>query len=382
VMGRVLDFLGLCLGSPFDTKIVSPPDGSAFNEVPSFEGIAMAGAETDLDRVEVQVRRASDGSYWTGGGWTAAETWVAATGTDAWSYVLPTSLQDSDYRLRARAWTTDGYSDTTPDEVVFTFDTTPPASTVLITPTDGVTISAVAGVTLVWQPVGPAGGTSIAYVMQLDGRPYTTTQSTYTVTSIDNGPHTWGVQAFDVAGNRSAWVMGSFSVSRQQVWLPLVMRGFAGGQECGNVLVNGGFESDVGWALNQLATYDTVQVHSGVQSARIGIPPGEPGSDTYSSVAQTVVLPAGASATLRLWVYPIREGDDPGDWHYVGLHDQSDVYHALDHWQSDARAWGARQYSLNSFIGQTVTLYIGVRNDGDDDTAALYVDDVVLEICQ
>jgi hypothetical protein len=29
-----------------------------------------------------------------------------------------------------------------------------------------------------------------------------------------------------------------------------------------------------------------------------------------------------------------------------------------------------------------VTLYIGVRNDGDDDTAALYVDDVVLEICQ
>jgi hypothetical protein len=66
----------------------------------------------------------------------------------------------------------------------------------------------------------------------------------------------------------------------------------------------------------------------------------------------------------------------------VGLHDQSDVYHALGHWQSDARTWGVRQYDLSSYLGQTVTLYIGARNDGDGDTAALYVDDVVLEICQ
>jgi bacillopeptidase F (M6 metalloprotease family) len=41
-----------------------------------------------------------------------------------------------------------------------------------------------------------------------------------------------------------------------------------------------------------------------------------------------------------------------------------------------------RQYDLSSYLGQTVTLYIGARNDGDGDTAALYVDDVVLEICQ
>jgi hypothetical protein len=153
-------------------------------------------------------------------------------------------------------------------------------------------------------------------------------------------------------------------------------------RECQDVLVNGGFESDLGWALNQLATYDTVQAHSGVRSGRAGILPGEPGSDTYSSVAQSVALPPGTSATLRLWVYPISEGKDPGDWHYVGLHDQSDVYHALDHWQSNARTWGVRQYNLSSYLGQTVTLYIGARNDGDDDTAALYVDDVVLEICQ
>ena len=382
VMGRVLDFLGLCLGPPVDTRITSPLDGSAFNAVPPFEGMAVVGGGAALDRVEVQVQRASDGSHWTGGGWTAAETWVAATGTDTWSYALPASLQDSDYRLRARAWTTDGYSDTTPAEVVFTYDTVPPASAVLITPTGGVTISAVAGVTLVWQPVSPDGGAPLAYVVQLDGQPYTSTQSTYTVADVAEGPHTWGVQVFDAAGNRSDWVMDTFSVSRHRVWLPLVMREGVGERECQDVLVNGGFESDAGWMLNQLATYDTVQVRSGARSGRAGILPGEPGSYTYSSVAQSVSLPPGTSATLRLWVYPIGEGDDPGDWDYVGLHDQSDVYHALDHWQSDARAWGARQYSLNSFVGQTVTLYIGVRNDGDGDTAALYVDDVVLEICQ
>jgi len=382
VMGRVLDFLGLCLGPPVDTRIVSPPDGSAFNEVPPFEGTAVVGDGAALDRVEVQVQRASDGSHWTGGGWTGVETWVVATGTEPWSYALPASLQDSGYGLRARAWTTDGYSDTTPAGVVFTYDTVPPASTVLITPTGGITISAAAGVVLVWQPVGPDGGASLAYVVQLDGQPYTTTLSTYAVTDIAEGPHTWGVQVFDAAGNTSDWVMDTFSVSRYRVWLPLVMREGTGERECQDVLVNGGFESDVGWMLNQLATYNTAQAHSGARSGRAGILPGEPGSLVYSSVAQSVVLPAGASATLRLWVHPIGEADDPGDWHYVGLHDQLDAYHALDHWQSDARKWGVRQYDLSSYLGQKVTLYIGTRNDGDDNTAALYVDDVVLEICQ
>ncbi|MDY6876336.1 MAG: N-acetylmuramoyl-L-alanine amidase [Chloroflexota bacterium] len=379
VMARVLDFLDLCL--PINTRITAPADGSADDTVPPFEGTAGA-TDAAVQQVEVQVQRASDGYYWMGSEWVAETTWVAATGTLTWSYALPL-LGDNNYHLRARAWTTDAV-DLSPAEVVFTYDTIPPASTVLITPTGGITIPALPGVTLMWETIAPDGGSSLAYVAELGGRTYTTTQSMYTVAPIAEGVHTWGVQVLDAAGNRSGWITDTFLVSRLHIWLPLVMRNFMGGGDtCTDVLINGGFESDEGWVLNHLAIYDTSQVYSGSRSARVGILPGESGggSLSYSSVMQEVLLPAGSNATLRLWVYPSGEMSDPDDWHYVSLWDQSGDYHALEHWQSDARDWEPREYDLSAYLGQTVTIYIGTRNDGDDDTAALYVDGVGLEVC-
>jgi hypothetical protein len=148
-------------------------------------------------------------------------------------------------------------------------------------------------------------------------------------------------------------------------------------------VVNGGFESDGRWKLNSLAIYATDQVHSGARSARVGIPPGVTGGGQtkYSSVMQVVTLTEGSSATLSVWLYPIGEGDDGGDAHYIGIWTQTQAYESLDTWQSDGRAWEQRQYDLSPYIGQTVTVYVGTRNDGDDDTSALYVDDVALEIC-
>nr|HID12648.1 hypothetical protein [Anaerolineae bacterium] len=377
VMARVMDFLDECLALPVSTVIVTPTYGSAHNTVPPFEGTAKAYNAT-LQRVEVEVRRVSDGRYWTGSDWDTVPTWLTATGRTTWSYNLPPLSVDGDYHLSARAWTTDGYSDTSPAVVAFTYDTISPTNTSLITPTGGITIPVLTGVTLMWEPVAPDGGSDLAYVVELDGQPYTTTQSAYTVTAIADGLHTWRVQVFDAAGNRSGWIADTFSVSRYRCWLPLVMRNFERSQV--PTLVNSGFETDEGWVLNRLAIYDTEQVHSGLRSVRVGIPPGEPGGYAYSSVAQTFAVPAGATATLSLWVYPIGEGNDSGDWHYISLYDQAGNYHALDVWQSDVRAWEQRQYNLSAYLGQTVTLYIGTRNDGDDDTAALYVDDVVLEV--
>jgi len=381
VMARVMGFLDLCL-PPVNTHIASPADGSAHNVVPSFEGTAEAGGAAPLDRVEVQVRREADGAYWTGSAWSPAETWVTATGTVSWTYPLTMSLTDGDYRLRARAWTAGGDVDSSPAEVVFTYDTISPTATTLITPTGGVAIAALPGVTLEWQPVGPDGGSPLAYRVELDGEPYTTTRSVYTVTHVADGPHTWRVQVFDAAGNRSAWATDTFTVSRLHRWLPLAVCNFEEGQApCSDIIVNGGFESDEGWTLNRLAAYDTTVVHSGARSARVGIPPGEPGEAAYSSVSQVIAVTGGSSAALRVWVYPIGEGDDLGDYHYIGLRDGAGVYHSLDHWSSDGRAWERREYDLSAYLGQTITLYIGVRNDGDDDTAAMYVDDVSLEVC-
>jgi hypothetical protein len=101
----------------------------------------------------------------------------------------------------------------------------------------------------------------------------------------------------------------------------------------------------------------------------------------YSSVRQQVAVTPGSSATLRLWVYPISENNDPGDLHYVWLSEQGEGYEPLDWTTSDARAWEQRAYDVSAYLGQTVTIYIGAKNDGDDDTAALYVDDVALEVC-
>jgi hypothetical protein len=105
-------------------------------------------------------------------------------------------------------------------------DTVVPAATSgLITPTGGITITAVS-VELVWQPVTPDGGTDLGYRVALDGHVYTTTQSSYMIPAIRSGPHQWGVQIFDLAGNRSAWVDDVFSVRQYHFWFPLVLRDF------------------------------------------------------------------------------------------------------------------------------------------------------------
>ncbi|MBU0702375.1 MAG: N-acetylmuramoyl-L-alanine amidase, partial [Chloroflexi bacterium] len=171
----------------------------------------------------------------------------------------------------------------------------------------------------------------------------------------------------------------TFTSTQHQVYLPLVARNFSpedgGGGECADLIVNGGFENQDGWMLNQ-AAYDTAQAHAGTRSARVGVV--WPGQISYSSVAQTVELPEG-SATLRLWTYP--SGSDPNDMHYLVLYDQLGQRHYLDSWLGSAPPWQERVYDLSAYLGQTVTIYVGTRNDGDENAATMYVDDVSLEVC-
>lgn len=381
VMERVMNFLDECLpvSVTVNTEITYPPDGAAYNSLPPFTGTAEA-KNTTLQRVEVQIER--NGQFWTGNNW-GAETWLTATGTTTWSYSLP-ALTDGTYTLRARAWATNGVSDTTPAVATFTYDTISPATTTLITPTGGVTLTTVL-LPLVWQPITDTGS-PIIYGVQLDGKIFTTTQSVYTVTAIHEGPHTWGVQVADAAGNRSDWVTDTFAIHQYHIWLSSVLRDFVPPSPpppaCVDVVVNGGFETNDGWLLNR-AVYTTTLWHSGARSVQTGILPGQPGggSVTYSSVRQPITLTTGTTAILHLWVYPINEGNDNGDDFYISIRDARNNLYTLDKWRSDERAWGERQYDLSPFLGQSVTLYIGVKNDGDNDTAAMFVDDVTLNVC-
>ncbi|MGD2104009.1 MAG: N-acetylmuramoyl-L-alanine amidase, partial [Anaerolineae bacterium] len=379
VMAAVLEFLGLNRRLP-DTLIVSPSDGSGHAETPAFDGTADAQCGT-LDRVDVLIEQSSSGRYWNGASWGTTATWLVASGTEAWSYPLPTSLADGDYHLWARAWA-EGVPDESPAAVMFTHDTVAPATPSLIAPTDGAEISALPQLVLDWTDVSDSGS-PVSYRVQLDGQMFDATSSEY-ARHVADGFHQWRVQAEDAAENVSGWTeQWSFLVSRLHAWLPLVLRGSGEpSPECSDVIVNGGFEWDGGWALNNLAIYQTGQVHSGAQSARVGIPPGDPDSYSYSSVSQEVTLPTGSSATLRMWVYPISENNDPGDLHYVWLHDESGGSHPLDTTTTDSREWTYREYpGLTDFLGQAVTISIGAKNDGDGDTAALYIDDVQLEVC-
>jgi len=255
VMAEVLGFLDECLVVAVDTVIASPEDGSAHSTPPAFQGTAGAGM-APLDRVEVQIERG--GQYWTESEWVTTTTWLTATGTASWSYSKSFLSDDGDYTLRARAWTTDPYSDTSPAEVTFTYDTLPPTSTLLITPTNGITVSAAAGVTLEWEAVDPGDGSPVSYVVKLDGQiVYTTTQTFYTIAQIASGPHTWEVQVIDAAGNASGWAVGAFSVDRYQYWLPMVVYEEAppSPPPCVDVVVNGGFETEEGWKKNKLVVY-------------------------------------------------------------------------------------------------------------------------------
>ncbi len=191
------------------TNITSPEDGSAHNTLPPFEGVAWATDDKEIHRVEAQIERGGDKKYWDETGWITQSTWLSATGGDVWSYTLPSTLPDDNYRLRARAWTTDDVSDTSIAEVSFIYDTISPTAVTLITPTGDLVIPAPVSVTLAWKPVTDSGS-ALVYWVALDDDIYTTTQSIYTVSHMTGGKHAWGVQVFDAAGNYSTWVTDTF----------------------------------------------------------------------------------------------------------------------------------------------------------------------------
>ncbi len=409
VMARVMDFLDECVIRSVDVVITSPTYASIHSDPPPFAGVVRAQGGL-VTRVEVQIEQ--NGRYWSGSDWVSETVWLTATGSTggvqprlySWSYDLAPALEaDGEYSLAARAWmgvyrgavaaslpsSGDGVTVQASEgdisgtaEVQFVYDGTPPASATILTPTDGAVIPAVPAAVLQWQPPPPDGGTPYRFVLDVDGQVTTVTEPVYTYPLPAEGPHTWSVQVVDLAGNASPWVTATFTVRREKVFLPIVMRGFvAGPPPPPPGLINGGFETDEGWTLNRLAVYTTTVARSGARSVRLGIPPGEPGQFVYSSVSQTFVVPTG-TVMLTLWVYVQSEGDRD-DLFYVSLYDEGGQYRALDTWRPGDVAegqWVRRQYDLSPYAGQRITLYIGVKNDGDDLTAAMYADDVSVDV--
>ena len=169
---------------------------------------------------------------------------------------------------------------------------------------------------------------------------------------------------------------------------------------CKELVVNGGFESQVGWVFPQTAApaeYAQGVAHSGKQSVRTGILSPLNNVLSYSSIWQPVAIPADAEqATLSFWIYPVNTGPiedyHGGDLQLALLLDypywsvgSSPVRQTLLALRSNSRTWTRYEYDLTPYAGRTLWLYFGTYNNGWagswGNPMAMYVDDVSLLAC-
>ncbi len=176
---------------------------------------------------------------------------------------------------------------------------------------------------------------------------------------------------------------------------------------CGEGFLNKTFEHRQGWDIpitTWPADYSTAQAHSELQSMRTGIEKSADNRYSYSSARQKVEIPSSsASATLRLWIYPVStevvntaralpalptEGKAFGeaalasDVQYVVVLDENFVVVKTLYWnRKDTQAWRLLEFNLNRYIGEKIWIEFGTYNDGFDGVTAMYVDDASLEYC-
>jgi hypothetical protein len=160
-----------------------------------------------------------------------------------------------------------------------------------------------------------------------------------------------------------------------RVYLPLIMKGQPM-TNCSELVVNGGFESTGGW-MTDLAVLSTEHVHSGQWSMLIGhnLPRDQL---SYASAWQLITIPNNAtSATLTFWYWPFSTATS-GDTQRAFIYDasMSNILATVFSTLSNAQAWAPITFDLSPWIGQSINLYFGVKNDDDGLLTWMYLDDV------
>jgi hypothetical protein len=180
-------------------------------------------------------------------------------------------------------------------------------------------------------------------------------------------------------------------------------------------VANSGFEASAAWTFAQTGnpgSYTTAQAHFGVRSARLGVAPtayaaGEVGAEpalallsgpernllgeiaplgaSYSTVYQTVSIPAGAnSVTLTYWYRPGTQATG-SDFQRVMLLKPGSyaVLKTLMKTLSHAGEWQQSSFDLSGYRGQSVVVYFEVYNDdvSSGPRTWMFVDDVSIQAC-
>jgi N-acetylmuramoyl-L-alanine amidase len=370
--------------NPHYISITGPTNGAYSNFISSVNGLA---GGRGLTSVQVSLKRNSDSLFYNGSTFSSnTEVWLPATGMSTWSYALP-ALTDDMFTVRSRAVTScAGYAlESAP--VIFTIDTVPPAVPALITPTNGISLTAVAPL-FHWT----GGGNPAGFYLQVDGVTSTLNNPALSVTRVvTDGEHQWRIRAFDAAGNLSGWsAVGSFNTTSLKAFLPLVLKNYQVPvlAVCYEASVNGGFESGdfTGWtrpSQNPPGAIVTDTVFSGSYAARIGAAtPADPITTTsFSSVKQSMSVPAQAlTATLSLARYRW-SGDLNGDRQYAAVQRPGQPIDYLFSGGADDAGWNKVSFDLKSYAGQVIDLLFSVMNNGSSGASGMAVDEVQLHIC-
>jgi hypothetical protein len=133
--------------------------------------------------------------------------------------------------------------------------------------------------------------------------------------------------------------------------------------------------------------------HTGQWSVLLGIVPPNPDAYTYSSVRQTVTIPADArSATLSFWYWPGSENvysiDQQQMFIYEGAWADRIFAAEVLRTNSNSRQWTLRTFDLlnngqRNLAGKTIHLYFNVLNNFVTSPRTwMYVDDVSVLICR
>lgn len=148
----------------------------------------------NLAGVAVSIQRISTGLFWNGTGFTsAAELFLAATGTSSWSYAVPAASfpAEGGYLVSARA--TDAVGLTAIDTVVISLDRTPPPVPTLTSGPSGTTTGA--------DTFTFTGESGASFECRVDAGAWAACASPRTRPALVDGPHTFDVRAVDGAGN-------------------------------------------------------------------------------------------------------------------------------------------------------------------------------------
>jgi hypothetical protein len=113
----------------------------------------------------------------------------------------------------------------------------------------------------------------------------------------------------------------------------------------------------------------------------LGILPGTANAASYSSARQVIVLPSNAQS-LTLTYQQRRGAGDAGDYSDTILFDATGRPRTLErNYGAGNNQWTARTFDLMPYLGQTVTLYLNVYNNGGGTLASNHIDEASVRAC-